>query len=65
MKKFGYEEGYHIEEWIKGNWTVRFSFDKVEAFDTPRLNVPGMYYCKDLKDVNMEELLNEIEQYIK
>jgi hypothetical protein len=65
MEKFNYKEGYYPNEWMKKNWTVRFALNKVEAYDTPRLNIPGMYYCKDLNEVNMEELLTEIEQYIK
>lgn len=65
LQEYGYKEGLFLNEWRKKNWTVRVGLSKLEAFDKPRINTPGMYYCVDLKDLDLKLLLDEIEKYIK
>lgn len=64
LKKYNYKQGSRPNEWHKGNWTVRFSFTEVEAFDDPIMNTPGKYYKCSLEDVDFELLLSEIDEFL-
>lgn len=65
MVKYGYTLSSETNEWNKDIWTVRFMFSEMEAFNTPRTNTPGKYYKCDTDLENLEEILKEIDSFIK
>jgi hypothetical protein len=65
LRKYGYRNDLHAQEWRKRNWVIRFGLTEVEAFNNPRLNTPGWYYKEAINTVDLENLLNEIEQIDK
>ena len=44
--------------WVKGNFTVRWDLEKIEAFDNSR------YYSAPLDKIDIETLLNEIDELL-
>lgn len=65
LEEYGYVQWGHENEWHKENWTVRFSFLEVEAFDDPLINTQGNYYKCNLLDANLKDILDDIELFLK
>ena len=49
--------------WIKGSWTVRFDENDIEIFDAP--NKTGRYLIENIRTVDINSILNEVEELMK
>lgn len=49
-------------EYIRGNWTVRFDKDLIEVFNNPEKS-RGYYYSGPISKVDLETILDEIENF--
>lgn len=65
LKKYGYRLSSESNEWRKDIWTVRKLYNEIEAFDSPRINTPGHYYKCNVQELDLENLLLEIDEFIK
>lgn len=64
LTKHGFENDLHNDEWRKQNWTIRFSLSEIEAFNTPLLNTPGWYAKVPLTEESLQNVIDDIEQYL-
>ena len=51
-------------EYVRRDWTIRINGDIIEAFNDPDKN-KGLYYSGPVKLVDLEQLLIEIDEFIK
>lgn len=65
LRQYDYRNDLHENEWRKKNWTIRIGLEAIEAFNTPRINTPGLYYMKKFEELDLKFLLDEIEKLIK
>lgn len=47
--------------WIKGDWTVRFDKELIEVFNNPE-KAAGKYYTGPIDKVDLDEILMEIDE---
>ena len=62
LKKFNYKSETE-NVWIKNVWTVRFDDNVVEVFNDPE-GGKGMYYCELIQYVDLEQILEEIDEFL-
>lgn len=65
LMKHGYVKLDSYHEWIKKNWTIRFTPLGVEAFNDPIVGELGRYYSSTYDEIDMNELLLEIDRIMK
>lgn len=63
LNEFGFQHTENFNEYRKGNWTVRFVGDNVEAFNNPDLEV-GKYFSAPIEKIDLQQLLIEIDDFI-
>ena len=61
--KRGYKKLDNFNEYVKGNWTVRFDAEYVEAFNNPDIEA-GRHFIGPINKVDLEQLLTEIDDFI-
>ncbi len=62
LMKHGYVS-QNENEWTKGDWTIRLTNDSIEIFNNPD-KAPGRYYIGPHDKVDIEDYLNEIDDYL-
>ena len=60
----GFLKTENPNEYVKNNWTIRINNDTVEAFNDPDKS-KGLYYSGPVKLVDLEQLIKEIDDFIK
>ena len=60
----GFIKTENPNEYVRRDWTIRIIDDTVEAFNDPDRN-KGLYYSGPVKLVDIEQLLIEIDEFIK
>ena len=60
----GFIKTENLNEYVRRDWTIRISDDILEAFNDPDKN-KGVYYSGPIKLVDIEQLLIEIDEFIK
>ena len=63
LLKMGYTKSSEPNEYVKGNWTVRFDAEYVEAFNNPDIEA-GRHFIGPINKVDLEQLLTEIDDFI-
>ncbi len=63
LLKMGYTKSSESNEYVKGNWTVRFDNECVEAFNNPDIEA-GWHFIGPIEKVDLEQLLLEIDEFI-
>lgn len=64
LLKYNFTQTSEENEWTKGEWTIRFAFDIMEAFNTPRLNTPGWYHVCEISLEHLTNILSDIDDFI-
>ena len=59
----GFIKTENPNEYVRRDWTIRIIDDTVEAFNDPDKN-KGLYYSGPVKLVDIEQLINEIDDFI-
>ncbi|MGV8961820.1 MAG: hypothetical protein ACOH2V_00295 [Candidatus Saccharimonadaceae bacterium] len=65
LQKHGFKLSENVNEWCKANWTIRINTIGIEAFDEPKENSVGKYFSCIFKDLDIEQLIEEIDYMIK
>lgn len=60
----GFIKTENPNEYVRRDWTIRISGDIIEAFNDPDKN-KGIYYSGPIKKIDLEQLLIEIDEFIK
>ena len=60
----GFIKTENPNEYVRRDWTIRINGDIIEAFNDPDKN-KGLYYSGPVKLVDIEQLLIEIDEFIK
>ena len=60
----GFIKTENPNEYVRRDWTIRISDDILEAFNDPDKN-KGVYYSGPIKKIDLEQLLIEIDEFIK
>jgi hypothetical protein len=66
MEEILMKHGYisqNENEWIKGDWIIRFDKDSVEIFNDPD-KAPGKYYIGPIDKIDINDFLKEIDNYL-
>lgn len=66
MEEILMKHGFNpIEEnlWIKGDWTIKIDDQFIEIFNNPD-KAPGKYYIGPHDRVDLDEILQEIDDYL-
>ena len=66
MEKMLIENGFIASSlpntWIKGDWTIRFDAEMIEAYDDAE-NGQGLYYCGPIDKVDLQVILDDIYNF--
>lgn len=65
LQKYNYVQASDADEWNKDVWTIRLYTTEIEAFNTPRINTPGKYYKCPSNLKNLEDIILDIESFIR
>ena len=60
----GFIKTENLNEYVRRDWTIRINGDIIEAFNDPDKN-KGVYYSGPIKKIDLEQLLIEIDEFIK
>ena len=60
----GFIKTENPNEYVRRDWTIRISDDILEAFNDPDKN-KGVYYSGPIKKIDLEQLIDEIDEFIK
>ena len=60
----GFIKTENPNEYVRRDWTIRINDDILEAFNDPDKN-KGVYYSGPIKKIDLEQLLIEIDEFIK
>lgn len=58
----GFLKSENPNEYVKGNWTVRWDTSLMEVFNDPE-KTRGVYYSGPLDLLDLESILDEIENF--
>lgn len=58
----GFIQSENINEYVKGDWTIRLDKDIIEVFDNPEKG-SGIYYCGPIKKVDLQAVLDDIYNF--
>ena len=58
----GYKKVNNLNEYVRGDWTVRFDNENIEVFNDPDKMV-GKYFVGPIDKVDIEQLLDEIDDF--
>lgn len=64
LNKRGFLETENPNEYVRGHWTIRINNDFIEVFNDPELS-KGRYYSGPINKVDLEQLIDEIDEFIK
>ena len=62
LMRYGYIS-HDAKNWFKQDWTVRIDDTSIEIFNNPD-KAPGKYYIGPIDKVDIENYLNEIDDYL-
>jgi len=62
--KRGYKQLDMSDQFTKNDWTIRIYKDIIEAYNNPD-KAPGRYYTVLLNKLEINDLLDEIDDFIK